>query len=164
MTKRERNIGICMIIVIVLWLYTTLTNDDEKPLLSKFQGATKKNQTVVAVKKRDDLGPLDLITLKSQLERNAATPQYDTMINPFVPIKKAEKPPTFDITKLNLIGVIFEQDVPYAIINDSILSEGDQIMDCTIERITQNRVTVVHGAERFILTLHPDSRKKGSQV
>ncbi|MBN1492847.1 MAG: hypothetical protein JW938_01730 [Candidatus Omnitrophica bacterium] len=161
MTKRERNIGICMVIVIVVWLVMTLSKDGKKTLPVTAPHVGQANQSAVMVPQKTDGAPLpDLGKLKTQLKHNAGVPQYEEMISPFEPIKKAEAAPQFDISKLDLMGVFFEQGVPNAIINDQMLRVGDEIMGCRVESITPNRVTVVHGAERFLLKLYPDTRTR----
>ncbi|MFC1808989.1 hypothetical protein ACFL3D_02560 [Candidatus Omnitrophota bacterium] len=159
MTKREKFIGICMLSIILVWLFMFLTKDEDtkKPITTAVK-KIRKNTSQARGKKEKEA--LDLKKIKENIESKLRSQKYTEMRSPFTKIERAKKPKAFDVSQLSLMGVFFEQGVPFAVINEMVLREGDAVGECTVENIEQNRVIILHNAERIILTLHADIKKE----
>ena len=69
--------------------------------------------------------------------------------DPFIWPKEAETP----ISGLQLSGIVWDEQAPYAIINGAVLHTGDKVDGKTLKRIEQNKVILTDGRNDFVLGL-----------
>ena len=83
--------------------------------------------------------------------------------DPFLPPSGKYIPPESSHAELNLAGIIWDAEKPLAIINDTIVGEGDMIGDKKVIKIEKESVIVVQeDGKKYILKLRGfDSRKEG---
>lgn len=86
------------------------------------------------------------IMAKSQPSKSLSELTYD----PFSLIRGNRLDST-NLSTIKLGGILWDEKIPLAIINDSILREGDSIDGLKIERIEKGKVTLIKGDETYVL-------------
>ncbi len=71
--------------------------------------------------------------------------------DPFVSLIREKRSNSANLSAIKLEGILWDESIPLAIINDSILREGDSIDGLTIEQIEKNKVTLIKGEESYVL-------------
>ena len=87
------------------------------------------------------------IMAKSQPSKSLSGLTYD----PFISLIRGNRLGSTNLSTIKLDGMLWDRDIPLAIINDSILREGDSIDGLTIERIQKNKVTMIKGDHSYVL-------------
>lgn len=59
------------------------------------------------------------------------------------------------VTGFILNGIVWDSEIPYAIINDEIVKVGDKLDTATVVEINEKSVIVEQGNERHVLNLNP---------
>ena len=57
------------------------------------------------------------------------------------------------VSHLELFAIMWDNEGAQAIINESVVREGDKITDKTVKRIEQNRVILTDGTKDYVLKL-----------
>ncbi|MBN3039103.1 MAG: hypothetical protein JW869_06810 [Candidatus Omnitrophica bacterium] len=106
---------------------------------------TKKGQS-----SSNALAPLANKTVElPNLEDKKRTAYKEWGRNPFVwPSEEAEAR-----VQLNLSGVIWDEESPYALINGEVVHAGDEIGGMKVERIEENRVILSDGVSQEVLVI-----------
>lgn len=93
---------------------------------------------------------IDFFNLAEQLKNNR--PQMEWVRDPF---QFPQKPTTkkTGITGLDLTGIIYDKELPVAVINDVIVHEGDTIEGAVVKEIESNSVVLEKEGKLYTLEL-----------
>jgi len=150
MTKREKNIGIVMVAIFLIWFFQRLSGPgpDKKRGFSR-PGPARSDQQGVPGSSSDGG---DLFEL---LDRSFVQNPVELERDPFLRIdpnsQKINAP--LEFSDLVLSGIIEREGQTMALINGHIVGEGDMFSRFVVREIRTEEVVLTRGIERFVLRL-----------
>lgn len=156
MNKREKIIGVIFLIVAAVWALT---------VSSKGKGGPVSVSPPAGFQNKDAAGPgpeapgtatpdvqriLDKVSFKSN-----PGPAPAVVLDPFRKFEAKElmDRKILDLSELKLKGILFEGEVPVALINDQILRQGEIVSGFKVIEIRKNEVVLSRGLEKYTLRL-----------
>lgn len=73
--------------------------------------------------------------------------------DPFVPLYWVNVGP--DLSRLHIEGIVLAPGGDYAVVNDMVVTVGDQLAGCTVTKIDESGITLDFDGERFFVAAPP---------
>ena len=153
MNKREKIIGVALLIVGLIWFMTiraqTVSGKKAPANLGpQEEAAPAGSGDVLAAADMNHI--LEKISWRFHEARTS-----NEILDPFQKFdaKDFMDKRALDLSELKLKGILFERGLPVALINDQILRPGDMIAGFEVTEIQDNEVILKRGLEKHTLRL-----------
>ncbi len=150
-----------MIVVIVFWVGLTFFKAQEKTSDEKDARAFGHQDLDAYVNQdREEVaGQVDFVRLASKLQRERVDRKEILISDPFKSLAEGRIVPVIEkeIALFELNGIVWDQGIPQALINEKMVLVGDIIAGYMVKKIEVNRVLLVKGDKER--TLYLFSRK-----
>lgn len=128
----------------------------KKPQADKMRRTKEKQSPQV---EKEDVSPgYDLEDIAEQIRLKSVAPDLTSVKDPFKRLELTDFP--LEFSDLVLSGIIFEEEMPTALINGQILKEGDRISVFRVEEIRRNSVILTSGDDQYTLRLSTGTQKE----
>ena len=149
LSKRDRVISGLLIMAFAILVIILIANykKSHKPIqvkkASKEETVIKKTKGIKkkAVRKKK---PIEIEAMLQEVGRE----------DPFLPASEKDIPVGPARAELNLVGIMWDEARPLAIINDTIVGEGDMIRNKKVIKIGKKSVVLSEDGREYILRLH----------